>query len=63
LDFLVTANSIRHGRGADLFGTSFFEARLVTDKIRAIAGILSSQTLIAFRAYSQRDVTELFCVD
>jgi hypothetical protein len=29
-------------------------ADLVTDKIRAIPGILSSQTLIAFRAYSPR---------
>ncbi len=35
-------------------------ADLVTGQIRAIPGILSSQTLIAFRAYSQRDVNALF---
>ena len=35
-------------------------ADLVTGKIRAIPGILSSQTLIAFRVYSEREVNALF---
>jgi DNA-binding Lrp family transcriptional regulator len=38
-------------------------ADLVTDKIRAIPGILSSQTLIAFRAYSPSEVNALFDLD
>jgi DNA-binding Lrp family transcriptional regulator len=38
-------------------------ADLVTDKIRAIPGILSSQTLIAFRAYSPNEVNALFDLD
>jgi DNA-binding Lrp family transcriptional regulator len=35
-------------------------ADLVTDQIRAIPGILASQTLIAFRAYSPSEVNALF---
>jgi DNA-binding Lrp family transcriptional regulator len=35
-------------------------ADLITDQIRAIPGILTSQTLIAFRAYSPREVNALF---
>jgi DNA-binding Lrp family transcriptional regulator len=35
-------------------------ADLVTDQIRAIPGILASQTLIAFRAYSPSEVNSLF---
>ncbi|HEV7610773.1 MAG TPA: Lrp/AsnC ligand binding domain-containing protein [Steroidobacteraceae bacterium] len=38
-------------------------AELVTDQIRAIPGILGSQTLIAFRAYSPKDVDALFDMD
>ena len=35
-------------------------ADLVTGQIRSIPGILTSQTLIAFRAYSAREVNEFF---
>jgi DNA-binding Lrp family transcriptional regulator len=35
-------------------------ADLVTDQIRAIPGILASQTLIAFRAYSPGEINALF---
>ncbi len=35
-------------------------ADLVTDQIRAIPGILASQTLIAFRAYSSSEVNAFF---
>jgi DNA-binding Lrp family transcriptional regulator len=38
-------------------------ANLVTDKIHAIPGILTSQTLIAFRAYSPMEVNALFDLD
>jgi DNA-binding Lrp family transcriptional regulator len=38
-------------------------ADLVTDKIRSIPGILASQTLIAFRAYSPAEVNALFDLD
>ncbi len=38
-------------------------ADLVTNKIRAIPGILASQTLIAFRTYSPAEVTALFDMD
>jgi DNA-binding Lrp family transcriptional regulator len=35
-------------------------ADLVTTRIRAVAGITRTQTLIAFRAYSRRDIESLF---
>ena len=35
-------------------------ADLVTDHIRAIPGIVNSQTLISFRTYSPKDVNALF---
>jgi DNA-binding Lrp family transcriptional regulator len=38
-------------------------AALVTDQIRAIPGILASQTLIAFRTYSPTEVIGMFDVD
>ena len=38
-------------------------AELVTDQIRAIPGILTSQTLVAFRAYSPKDVVAMFDMD
>ena len=38
-------------------------ADLVTDRIRAIPGILASQTLIAFRAYSPSEVNAMFDMD
>ncbi len=38
-------------------------ADLVTDRIRAIPGILASQTLIAFRTYSPTEVIGLFDLD
>ena len=38
-------------------------ADLVTSKIRAIPGILKSQTLIAFRSYSPVEVSALFDLD
>jgi DNA-binding Lrp family transcriptional regulator len=38
-------------------------ADLVTDRIRAIPGILASQTLIAFRTYSPSEVNAMFDMD
>ena len=38
-------------------------AALVTDQIRAIPGILASQTLIAFRSYSPSEVIGMFDID
>ncbi|MCC7461791.1 MAG: Lrp/AsnC ligand binding domain-containing protein [Gammaproteobacteria bacterium] len=38
-------------------------ADLVTEKIRAVPGILTSQTLIAFRAYSRFDLATMFEID
>lgn len=38
-------------------------ADLVTDQIRAIPGILVTQTLIAFRTYSSADVSAMFDMD
>jgi DNA-binding Lrp family transcriptional regulator len=35
-------------------------ADLVTTRIRAVAGITQTQTLIAFRAYSRREIESLF---
>ena len=35
-------------------------ADLVTTRIRAVADITRTQTLIAFRAYSRRDIESLF---
>jgi DNA-binding Lrp family transcriptional regulator len=38
-------------------------AALVTTRIRAAPGIRTSQTLIAFRAYSRHDLASLFDLD
>jgi DNA-binding Lrp family transcriptional regulator len=38
-------------------------ADLVTVRIRGVPGIRSSQTLIAFRAYSRHDLDSLFDMD
>jgi DNA-binding Lrp family transcriptional regulator len=38
-------------------------ADLVTERIRGVPGIKSSQTLIAFRAYSKYDLESLFSLD
>jgi DNA-binding Lrp family transcriptional regulator len=38
-------------------------ADLVTEQIRSVPGIKSSQTLIAFRTYSKYDLESLFGVD
>jgi DNA-binding Lrp family transcriptional regulator len=38
-------------------------ADLVTDKIRAIPGILVTQTLIAFRTYSPSEVIAMFDIE
>jgi DNA-binding Lrp family transcriptional regulator len=38
-------------------------ADLVTGKIRNVAGIVNTETLIAFRAYSRRDIAALFDLD
>ena len=37
-------------------------ADLVTDKIRQVEGILDSETLIAFRVYSQHDLESMFSI-
>ena len=38
-------------------------AGLVTDQMRRISGITRTETLIAFRAYSQHDLNSLFGMD
>lgn len=38
-------------------------ADLVTEKIRAVPGIVNSQTLIAFRALSRFDLDSMFEID
>jgi DNA-binding Lrp family transcriptional regulator len=37
-------------------------ATVVTERIRKVAGVLTTQTLIAFRTYSRHDLDELFSV-
>ena len=37
-------------------------ARVVTDRIRKIPGIVSSETMIAFRSYSRREVEAGFAL-
>lgn len=38
-------------------------AELVTNRLRKIAGITRTETLIAFRAYSRHDLDSLFSLD
>jgi len=38
-------------------------AALVTDRLRKVAGITRTETLIAFRAYSKHDLDSLFSLD
>jgi DNA-binding Lrp family transcriptional regulator len=38
-------------------------AGLVTDRLRKVAGITRTETLIAFRAYSRHDLDSLFSLD
>lgn len=37
-------------------------AKVVTDKIRGVPGITSSETLIAFRVYSRHDLERMFSI-
>lgn len=37
-------------------------AELVTDRIRQVKGIVSSETLIGFRVYSRHDLEHLFAI-
>lgn len=37
-------------------------AKVVTERIRAVAGITSSETLIAFRVYSRHDLERMFSI-
>ncbi len=37
-------------------------AKVVTERIRAIPGITSSETLIAFRVYSRHDLERMFSI-
>jgi DNA-binding Lrp family transcriptional regulator len=37
-------------------------ATVVTERIRKVAGVVSTQTLIAFRTYSRHDLDELFSI-
>ena len=37
-------------------------ARIVTEKIRAVAGITSSETLIAFQVFSRHDLERMFSI-
>lgn len=38
-------------------------ADLVATRVRGIEGIIRTETLIAFRAYSRHDLDSLFCLD
>lgn len=38
-------------------------AELVADRLRKVAGITRTETLIAFRAYSRHDLASLFSLD
>jgi DNA-binding Lrp family transcriptional regulator len=38
-------------------------ADVVTERIRGVSGVRTSQTLIAFRAYSQYDLVSMFDID
>lgn len=37
-------------------------AKVVTERIRGVSGILSSETLIAFRVYSRHDLERMFSI-
>jgi len=37
-------------------------ANVVTERIRKVAGITSSETLIAFRVYSRHDLERMFSI-
>ena len=37
-------------------------AKVVTERIRAVPGITSSETLIAFRVYSRHDLERMFSI-
>lgn len=37
-------------------------AQVVTERMRAVAGILETETLIAFRAFSRHDLERMFSV-
>jgi DNA-binding Lrp family transcriptional regulator len=37
-------------------------ATVVTERVRKTAGVLATQTLIAFRTYSRHDLDELFSI-
>ena len=37
-------------------------AKIVTEQIRAVPGITSSETLIAFRVYSRHDLERMFSI-
>ncbi|HEX2228583.1 MAG TPA: Lrp/AsnC ligand binding domain-containing protein [Candidatus Binatia bacterium] len=37
-------------------------ARVVTERIRAVPGITTSETLIAFRVYSRHDLERMFSI-
>jgi DNA-binding Lrp family transcriptional regulator len=41
-------------------GTDEALADIVTERIRGVPGILSSQTLVAFRVYSRHDLVAMF---
>lgn len=38
-------------------------AELISDQMRRVSGIMRTETLIAFRAYSQHDLNSLFDMD
>jgi len=50
-------------RGAPTKSRKRSLADLVTTRIRGVAGIRTSQTLIAFRAYSRHHLAALFDLD
>ena len=37
-------------------------AKIVTERIRAVPGITTSETLIAFRVYSRHDLERMFSI-
>jgi hypothetical protein len=38
-------------------------AELITDKMRQVTGIVRTETLIAFRAYSRNELATMFSLD
>ena len=53
---------VRPGAAFDWQGDHDGIARVVTDEMLQIEGIINSETLIAFRVYSQHDLERMFSI-